>query len=388
MLFDKSIICPYCFQRFPAGKVQWRCNSYFCKQQDKLEDDPAFFKYHQSVKLQQPHILGGRIKVKNGFAQCDKCNEVTNIRICPECHSALPDTKENIIISIVGAPGAGKSYYVGTLLRQLRTHIHTFGCSFKYTTKNDEKLYMSKFKANFDKGMKLEKTQQPTDEDNFLSANTPLLCDLRDKNGADRTFTFFDAAGENFDDVAIMDAVAKYIQHSTAILLLLDPLQIETVRNTLKTENAKADVREGETILSYDDILNNLISVIRSQKRMAKKTIIDIPLAIAFSKWDLIEHSPELCQGSTVSTGDSPHFKNGFDAANCDNVSAEIEGLLAHWGCENFLLTVQQNFSKYKFFGVSAIGAAPEANGKVPIIVSKRVEDPFLWLLDQRHIIV
>lgn len=127
-LLGMNIICPYCFNRFAEGYVQWRCNQYQCSKSENLELDSQFFIYHKSAAPRQPHIIP-KPAVKNGYAKCDKCGGDTNIRICPVCHSKLPDSKENIIISIVGVPGAGKSYYVGTLLRQLRMHINRFWLS-------------------------------------------------------------------------------------------------------------------------------------------------------------------------------------------------------------------------------------------------------------------
>lgn len=385
-IFSANIICPYCFHSFSESKVLWRCNSYQCKQAQNLEQDPNFLKYHKSVQLEQPHILVGP-KVSKGYATCDKCKNATNVRICPECHSTLPDSKENIIISIIGAPGAGKSYYVGTLLRQLRSKICKFGCSFMFTTRADEDLYNTKFNNKFEKGMKIDKTQVPAGEDNFIGANTPILCNIQDRGGVTRTFTFFDAAGENFDDEAMMAAVTKYLEHSTAILLLLDPLQIKAVQNAVKAKDENADVRESEKIITYDDILENTMRVIRQQLRLSANKKIEIPIAIAFSKWDLVCNSSLHNEGSIIDQ-DSPHFRNGFQGIDCDNVSMEVESKLAEWECENFVNKVRSNFKTYKFFALSAIGAAPSKAGNVPQIVSKRVEDPFLWLLNQKKIII
>ena len=65
----------------------------------------------------------------------------------------------------------------------------------------------------------------------------------------------------------------------------------------------------------------------------------------------------------------------------------EVKARLADWHYENFLQMVNNNFKTSKFFAVSAIGSAPDRTS-VPQIVSKRVEDPFLWLLHSRKMIV
>lgn len=379
-LIGSNIVCPYCFSRFAEEYVQWRCNQYQCSKAENLELDSPYFVYHKAAKPRMPHIIPNPT-VKGGFAKCDKCGGDTNFRICPVCHSKLPDSKENIIISIVGVPGAGKSYYVGTLLRQLRMHINRFDCNFRFTTTDDEDLYNDKFERPFSKHIPVIKTAAPTDENNFISANTPILCNIQDSK-CTRTFTFFDAAGENFDDPVIMQAVAKYLQHSAAILLLLDPTQITEVQGAVSGVSDKDAHR-----ISYTKTLTHIMDVIRSQRKMKPDTPIDIPIAIVFTKWDLIENSPELSRPDSITALDSPHFQKGFSLQDCDNISMEVESRLAGWHYENFLQMVQNNFKTSKFFAVSAIGAAPDSKG-VPQIVSKRVEDPFLWLLHSRKMIV
>ena len=60
--------------------------------------------------------------------------------------------------------------------------------------------------------------------------------------------------------------------------------------------------------------------------------------------------------------------------------------MLTAWDQSNFILQAKAAFKTVKFFVCSAIGADTE-RGKVPNIVSKRVEDPFLWLLNENKLI-
>ncbi len=383
--FDK-VLCPYCYNKYPRSKILWRCDSGKCKKSSELEEDTVYAEYHNIINAAQkrmPHIITNG-KPKKGFVKCDKCGEDTNKQICPVCHSVLPATDENIIISVVGGPGSGKSYYVGTLLRQLIQYMSRFGCTIRMPQESRQ-LYEDRYERNFKEHTVLVKTMAPAENANIVGANLPVLCNITD-NKKTRTFTFFDAAGENFDDESIMRYVAPYISHSTAIILLLDPIQIPAVLNTLLTEDPNFVYKEDkEKHSSYEDILMNTANVIHSH--LKTKGQIDIPLAVGFSKWDLIENSPSLRPDGVI-TSPSPHFMNGaFSEDDCDNVSSEIEGLLAHWEYQNFVTLAKQQFKTVKFFGFSAIGSNIMSRTTAPNIVSKRVEDPFLWLLHKKHYI-
>ena len=333
-----------------------------------------------------PHIVQ-KPHPKNGFVCCDKCGEYTNVCICPVCHSVLPRTDENIIMSVVGAPGSGKSYFIGTLLRQLRTKMSAFSCGMQFTTPEAREMYENKFERFFERGMPLAATKPPAGNMNIVGANLPILCDLTDRHLKKRTFTFFDAAGENFEDAGIMRYVAPYISHSRAIVMLLDPTQIPLVNSTLREEDPRLRLRDPKTSISYETILTNTVEVIHNHTRAAGR--IKIPLAVGFSKWDMIENSAQLRPDANSSIMQpSPHFTQGFRKIDCQNVDLEIEGLLAAWGCGNFVTMVKQNFTKVNFFAFSSIGANVDENGHVPAIVPKRVEDPFLWLLNELGIIV
>ena len=385
----QKITCPYCYNTFKKSESMWRCNSYSCKN-EKKEVDEKYCEYHNITNPEsnkQPHIIQ-KSKVKKGYVQCDLCGDSSNKKICPVCHSMLPSTDENIIISIIGGPGSGKSYYVGSLLKQLYASGTSVNCALRFTTPDDSKMYYDRYNKYFEKKQVLQKTKPPANGVNIVGANLPVLCDIYDYKKVKRTFTFFDAAGENFEDESTMRYLSPYISHSSAIILLLDPTKIEYVKNVLMQEKHDLfsdlnQVRENDT--SFDIILKNIVDVIRNQNK--SNGIIDIPIAVTFSKWDMVENSEALRPEGCNILNPSPHFSQGFSETDCENVSSEVEGLLGSWGYSNFVELVKKDFKTYKFFGCSAIGSAIDKNGNAPNIVSKRVEDPFLWLMHQKKFI-
>ena len=64
-----------------------------------------------------------------------------------------------------------------------------------------------------------------------------------------------------------------------------------------------------------------------------------------------------------------------------------MAALIARWGGDGLLRSLEQNYDTYRVFGASALGAEPDyragvinARGRLP----HRVAEPFLWLLAER----
>jgi len=73
-----------------------------------------------------------------------------------------------------------------------------------------------------------------------------------------------------------------------------------------------------------------------------------------------------------------------YDDADGQYVHDELRATLSGWADgEDLLNTVANNFSNYRYFGVSALGVPPPNGSHVAVsgIHPLRVEDPLLWLL-------
>lgn len=106
--------------------------------------------------------------------------------------------------------------------------------------------------------------------------------------------------------------------------------------------------------------------------------LIDIPVAVAFSKIDAVE---SLIDPSSCINYPSSHVSKGyFDLADFEDVNGTMESLVRNWGGENFANQLSSNFKEYAYFGLTALGCNPESN-RIAKLRPHRVEDPFLWLL-------
>jgi hypothetical protein len=184
--------------------------------------------------------------------------------------------------------------------------------------------------------------------------------------------SFYDSAGEDLNSSDVMSNVNKYIYGADGIILLLDPLQLTRVRDQLGN-SITLPQQNTETV----DILERVADLIRNGRDLPSQRILKTPLAVAFSKLDAL--------GSLI----EPHYSvlaepdhlHGFDEADSAAVSGEMEALIAQWQGEALLHQVRNHFKRYRFFALSALGCNPGPDHRIPQVIPRRVEDPFLWLL-------
>lgn len=114
--------------------------------------------------------------------------------------------------------------------------------------------------------------------------------------------------------------------------------------------------------------------------------IIDIPLAAAFTKMDVLM---DQLPASSYFRNQSPHRLIGaFDVDDFNTINDEMKAYVDKWNGGGFVQKANA-FKESAFFGLSALGCNPDdLNGTVPIVAPMRVEDPFLWLLYKNKFIL
>ena len=369
----KKSICPFCFNYF--------------RQPDYCCISPRCCPPGETV-----YRIPNAAPDRDGFVKCDKCKQTTQEKICPECGKRLPYNilkNPTKIISIVGAPNSGKSYFVGSLIRQLDSSgifSKLNGTSVLFAGKQSREEYEIRFRRRMDSHIPLDATKYA---DDIIAANPPILMEFTNRKikNAMYTISFFDAAGENFTDDAVLSAITPYISHSEAIIFILDPRQIPDVdaKVTSAIPNLPASNK-----YPFTDILSNTINVIRNQGHITG--VIDIPICIAVSKWDLLINTPGLIDpGFSVSK--PPQIAGGYDDAAINQASEEIKSLLNSWDPSitslidnNFNVDTSKGKDKVRYFGFSAVGS-PVTQSNVPPIAPFRVEDPLFWILHRDKLV-
>ncbi len=376
-VFQKQI-CPYCFQPYRLRAAPYRCASPAPRCAPEVDEVRANA-WGDAAPIGR--VLAADSGTRKG-CRCDTCSQMTHKRICPKCHMDLPHTTgkfRNLIFAVVGAKEAGKSHYIAVLIEQIRSQI---GPSLDMLLEPLDDFTIRRYRQDFYAPI----YQQGTVIRGTVSAladrrvQMPLVYSLT-FTGKDLfgrrcikglvTLVFFDTAGEDLDDDATMNAVNRYIVSADGIILLLDPLQLEGVRAQLDRATPLPR-RNTET----NDILNRITRLI-SEKRSLETSMIPTPLAVAFSKFDAVE---SLVDPQMQLNAPSRHL-GGYDLADFNAVSSEMQSLLALWGENTVAAQAGSRYRRFGFFGLTALGCNPHGDQKIPRVLPRRVEDPFLWLL-------
>ena len=376
-----KFICPHCFEKINTRDICFRCINPNCPK----EEDKAYSKYwrlsanipmHRVIKHDLPFY-----KNVPTYAICPNCNTKTPKIICPNCHNDLPHTTgrtKEYMVALIGAKEAGKSIYIAVLINALSQYIGQ-KLDASLTALNDETIvrYRDEFYKPLYENKEIIMTTRPA----ALEVKDPLMYrfSIAKKNIIEKqkqaviSLVFFDTAGEDLDSIKIMRGQIKYIANASGIILILDPLQIPAVRNRLPEDANLPNVHTEPEVL-----VTRVINLIREDHKIPAAEKIKIPIALAFSKIDALR--PIIPPDSALNRA-SPH-DDKFDIDDCELVSSEMQAYLQEWVGPGLNSIMEHNFQDFAYFGLSALGAAPDSIGKLTEVVSSfRIGDPFLWLL-------
>ena len=369
-------VCPFCFETFRLKQTPFRCASQF----DRCapEPDPVLSKVW-GEKTPIATVLPTNNKFIT-FLVCNDCGERSYKRICPACHQELPHTfgnYRNYIFAVIGASGAGKSHYIPALIEQIKNQV---GPRMQMLLQEVNDYTINRYRKHFyDPLYKRHKVIEGTQQED-INSRMPMTYtltftgnDFLNKSSIKKavTISFFDTAGENFKSDDTLSIVNKYIYRSNGILLLIDPLQIDKVRDHLAFGISMP--KNVETT----DIVSRIVKLIQLGCDLDSVKINKIPLALALSKLDALKP----LMPSQLQINVSPNPGSAFDKQDFEQVDAEVRSLIAQWDSEYLIHQVTTQFATHGFFGLSALGSTPDANGNISNIIPHRVADPFLWLL-------
>lgn len=405
-------ICPFCFQENRISEVEFACEARKrCGKPDAGGKITNPGQGEPNEKLAQylglsptavvgPHHFAAEKRALSRIgmpktANCDWCGQTSHTRVCPDCHNVLPstiDTDEDMIIALIGTRSSGKSTYIGVLIHEMIKHLfHGFNGTFQLYGQEDRERYRN----DFEKSLYQDHKPLPQTQSGDKKVNRPILGTLRIASGKWRkkiktvSLVFFDSAGEDWEDQDTINVVARYVSHSAGIIFLVDPLANSVVRSNIANDEAvntsggmhPTDVSEPAAVLSM------VANLIRHGQGLSDKKRIDVPVALAFSKLDVLEDNGQLPPGSTLSQP-SPHVASGaFIPADQQAVDGELRSLLDRWDQADLLQKLELEYANNSCFAFSAIGRAPKADGTIQPPNPKRIEDAMMWILHQQEVI-
>jgi hypothetical protein len=278
-------------------------------------------------------------------------------------------------VALIGDRNAGKSHFIVTTLHEFEHRVgDRFGASLILLDDYTMQLYHGELHPRlYEQGKMLLNTQSSRAAASTVRA--PLAAMLTVGQYPKLSYTnliFFDSAGEDLGRLDVMEREARYITQADAVIMLIDPLQIPAIRNSLRGVDLPDPSREDQLSL-----LVRFAALLREARALSARAPIPMPLAITVSKLDAIR--PLLDPGNPVLEASSQD--RFFEWQRAKDISEFLRAEVSAWLGEGFDRFVRQNFRYSSYFGVSALGSPPR-NGQLTHGVSAfRVEDPLLWLL-------
>ncbi len=385
-----TTVCPFCFQRIDSSRLAYQCagrGSVECKK----EEDETRRRLTGSQLETFPTFVpqAGR----GATAICPTCGGPAKRRACPQCHTALPidfvDSKSPMI-GLVGAKGSGKTVLMTVLVKQLREVVGLrFGADIRIATDNpDGHQGLSDYQANRETPLYSHGTL-PTGTAQQGSAarqhTTPVVLRWRQESARlmrgqelrSTVLSFVDTAGEDLNDLGTAFTL-EYLSVCDALMITLDPFALPGARARLHLPEEAVQVADDVPF----DVVSRITELLRTEHQVKNKKKIKLPVALVFTKIDafypsLDRHNPIMAP---------PAALPAYQDADGRTVHEHMLALMHEWNAADIDTHMRLNYTDYRYFGVSALGAEPDyrSNAVAPGGVQPhRVEDPVLWLLSK-----
>lgn len=382
--------CPFCFTMVDTSRLAYQCSGRAAgdKKCELAEDDVRVAKTG-SHSVSYPTFMPSDSQGGNGQVSCPNCRGVARRRACPSCHTALPQSFVDVdspMLGIVGSKGGGKTVLMTVLTKQLRENIgKRFQAAVRFATDNPDgfkdvgEYIDQRENLLFDKGILPVVTlanQQARRRPVVMLWQSEGQGRLRMTKVKSTTLSFIDSAGEDFNELETAFTL-DYLTVCDGLMVTLDPFAIPGARANLTLAAGATDRAQEADPLQAIERITEILRVEHNIKRRKK---IHIPLAAVFTKIDAF--FPTLSQGNPVMRPSGSTI--AYNETDGQNVHEHMRALLRQWNADEIDLHLRLNYDRYRFFGVSALGAEPVytenrvANGGVR---PHRVEDPILWLL-------
>ncbi|MEV6109595.1 hypothetical protein AB0M28_33545 [Streptomyces sp. NPDC051940] len=383
----KNFTCPYCYETFAARAIGFRCNSRQSRTQKRCarrRDDVL------EARMGERGDVGPAFFGPDGRrpkAPCPECDSETTYRICPVCHMTLPvqfGMVENRMIAMVGAKASGKTVYMTVLLHEVMNQI---GANLGAALMGSDDSTLRRFQADYQDhlyrdGQLFAGTRPAGANDNRVD---PLVFRFSlSRRGRLRerpqhtVLSFFDTAGEDFNSRESVELNTRYLAGADGIILILDPLQMPGARKLAAPGTAMPGPDGVDTPVN---VLSRVTNMLLAEHSARSATRVSTPTAVVFSKMDAFWHRLE--KGSPLQAHPPQHDR--FDVGDSLSVHEEVRQLLREWEGVTIDRMLENTYTDYRYFGVSALGAGPTRDARVAAtgIQPYRVADPLLWLLSE-----
>ncbi|GGD59352.1 TRAFAC clade GTPase domain-containing protein [Paenibacillus nasutitermitis] len=388
-----DIVCPYCFSKFTPEDVVFRAAHSREDDEDyALGEDEELNKYRERFGLDSVHDMEAVLRPQDVPEEHriysdhvliginDRYGELTRRRLCPRCHNELPVTAGKVpsnIISIIGASQVGKSVYMTALIHTLQntTANHFDAACMPLNAEISRKFRTNYEEPLFERGDLLASTQKEKMQEPFIFQFV-----FKDVTKPPLTLVFFDVAGEGMVEQDYLGLHGQHIKNSAGILLMVDPLQIRSIREKIRMNLGD---KPGEWVSQYDEPRDVVLTMFGDFIAYQENNKTDIPTAVVLTKSDML-HSLKDEDGEYIKSNSNIFnnivHRNFFNLTEFENIDGEIRRFIEKVD-RPFKGTMDVYFKDTAYYAVSALGSNP-VDQKLQTVVSPiRVDEPFIWLL-------
>ncbi|NBX36327.1 MAG: hypothetical protein EBR10_03760 [Planctomycetes bacterium] len=385
----RKIRCPHCWHQFPAEDICW------VSSHPDLRNDPVLAADAQLRFVPSRYTAAG----EGIDAMGSTCRRLA----CPRCHLQIPSVMlehRARILSIVGTPSSGKTFFLTAAAWMLRQRLEECFAltladadpqSNQALTRNEQLLFLP---DNPDGLVALDKTQLEGDQystvqiepgqtttlpEPYLFSVRPTAAHVFAAEAQERTevLCLYDNAGEHFlpgGDLAT-SPTTQHLARAKMLYFLFDPTQDVRFRRLLEGLSSDPQLTQASRPFRQDTVVQEMAARIRRMTSLSSSDRLQQPLVVVVTKSDVWR---SLVPGMDIES--DPYVLDsrpgglklgGLDMERISRVSDEVEALLRK-SVPEFVSAVRGLVSEVMFVPVSATGCSPVlSNGLLRVRASK-----------------
>ncbi len=361
--------CPACYERFALPVYECTCGA---RHKRLLPGTYGiFYRKCQCRKRLPASYLFGRQSITS---------------FCPHCDCRLEGedpTLRPVLLPVVAGRSAGKTSYQVALLMRLQDRHKDGEIDLEFVS-TDEEYKFDAGVSMFRSGQLLPQTLERVPKAlqlNFsvMKKGEPLLGKVvRNKK---LRLHLFDAAGEAYQDEQYMSQL-KFLRHCHGLMMLIDPLSIESVRQRYAQELNRdfADVNPSDA--NPEEVYDRLLEFLEQNGVRVIGKKVPFPLAVVVTKRDAFGLPGEIGHDALATwqqVADRQAAEKG-QARRPINSSWVIRKWLLDQELSGVVAKIESQFQSYRYFSCSVFGRPPSKLAGQPF-QPEAVEAPFIWLL-------
>jgi hypothetical protein len=396
----REVTCPHCWQKYAPEESLW------ISQHSDLLGDPRLGAEQQLRFLPTRFTVEGHALDARGAA----CQGLA----CPHCHLPVPRAMlemKHLFFSILGTPASGKSYFLTSMVWQLRQTLPQFGLAFNDADPTSNRMLHEYEELQFlnpdrDSLVAIRKTELQGDlydtvlyGEQAVSYPRPLLFSLRPLDShpnraaaaeLSRAMCLYDNAGEHFlpgADTA-SSPVTRHLARSQVLFYLFDPTQDPRFRQACEGQTDDPQMLDRARTIRQELVLQEAADRVRRYAGLAQNARHRRPLVVIVTKFDAWRSLLELERLDTsAAIRTRPDGLASLDVNVVESMSRDLRALFMRLSPE--IVAAAESFAEHVIYvPVSALGRGPEVDSRTGALgVRPRdvrpmwVEIPFLYAL-------